>query len=171
MPVDYAEVIAELEAEEGRLKTSLAAIQAAKPALLLLWQKQNGSPDPQTPVTIMPRGRFAGMGATKAIPLLLQGQEVPMTYREIHDALKAEGWTSNSSDPAATVSATLSQLRGEVVVKIGDGWMLAAPVQLPPPPPPIYIPRPPGFNSPSDYGITDDDDDDSFESNSPENEW
>jgi hypothetical protein len=62
------------------------------------------------------------MGATKAIPILLAGKSVPMTYREIHDALKAEGWTTNATDPASTVSATLSQLRGVAVEKVGEGW-------------------------------------------------
>jgi hypothetical protein len=119
MPVDYSEVWAELGEEEARLMTQLNIVRQAKPAIQALLDRQAlqafGKPT---------AARFSGMGATKAIPLLLEDKTVPMTYREIHDALKAEGWTSNSSDSAATVSATLSQLRGSTVEKVGDGWRL-----------------------------------------------
>jgi len=121
MPVDYAEVLAELEAEEGRLMTELHIIKAAKPAIQAMLQRTA----PNAAKYMM--GRFAGMGATEAIPLLLAGLTIPMTYREIHDALKAEGWTTTSSDSAATVSATLSQLKGDYVEKVGSGWRLMQP--------------------------------------------
>ena len=120
MPVDYEEVWAELEEEEGRLTTQLNIVKSAKPAIQALRDRQAAMQTIAKRIGL----RFANMGATKAIPLLLENKAVPMTYREIHDALKAEGWTSNSSDPAATVSATLSQLRGEAVEKVGDGWRL-----------------------------------------------
>ena len=120
MPVDYVEVFAEIEAEEARLLTQLNIVQAAKPAIQALRDRQLN----YAALTKRLVGRFAGMGATKAIPMLLEGKTVPMTYREVHDALKSEGWTSASSDPAATVSATLSQLKDAGLVrKVGEGFL------------------------------------------------
>lgn len=123
MPVNYAEVLKALETEEGRLLTQLSTVRAAKPAIILLMNSQK--PEEQIPEFepgLEPVGRFAGIGATKAIPILLAEKSVPMTTREIMDALKAEGWTTNSTDPVGTVSATLSQLRDSAVTKVGDGW-------------------------------------------------
>jgi hypothetical protein len=40
MPADYAEVLKELEDQESTLESELAAIRAAKPAILLLAKKQ-----------------------------------------------------------------------------------------------------------------------------------
>lgn len=140
MPVDYAEVLADFEAEESRLEAELARIRAAKPAIKEMLQRTA----PNAAKWMM--GRFAGMGATKAIPILLAGKTVAMTYREIHDALKAEGWTTNSSDSTSIVAATLSQLKGDFVEKIGEGWRLIQPT--------VPSSSTPDFG---DTGITDDD--------------
>ncbi len=122
MPVDYAEVLKELEAEEGRLMTQLNTVRAAKPAIMLLMNNQKSEPPIVSPP--LPAGRFARFGATRAIQIYMTGNTVALTSRQIMDGLKAEGWTSESEDHLATISATLSQLRDKGVVrKSGDGWL------------------------------------------------
>jgi hypothetical protein len=124
MPVDYAEVLKEIEVEEERLLTELNTIRAAKPAIMRLLASKKSNP--VEPLKLPLRGQFVGMGATKAIPLHLKNIEFAVTSRQIMDGLKAEGWTSESKDHLATVSATLSQLKDMGIVRrLGDGWMLA----------------------------------------------
>jgi hypothetical protein len=125
MPVDYAEVLKELEAEEGRLMTELNTIRSAKPAILRLLENQKFDELRIDTTPVLPVGRFVSMGATKSIPIYLKDKTMALTSRQIMDGLKAEGWTSESGDHLATVSATLSQLRDKGILrKIGDGWMM-----------------------------------------------
>ncbi len=125
MPVDYIELCTEFEMEEARLLIELNEVRSALPAIRA--RKKRQEDEYEVDLAINERkivGRFSGMGATKAIPQLLDGKTIALTSREIMDGLKAEGWTTNATDPLATVSATLSQLRGSVVDKVGDGWKL-----------------------------------------------
>ena len=128
MSLNYDEAIAELRQEEKRLLTELEQVRAAIPGLIILRNRnQSGlAPSPDAAVakpTLPGIGRFAGMGATQAIPELLKGASVPMTTREVFDALQADGWTTESQRPQATIAATLAQLVDKgVVEKVGDGW-------------------------------------------------
>jgi len=118
MPADYAEVLKELEDQESTLESELAAIRAAKPAILLLAKKQG-----MENRKLFPTGRFVGVGASRAIPDLLKNIHVALTTSEIVDRLKAEGWTTEAQNPVATISATLSQLAEKgFVEKVGEGW-------------------------------------------------
>lgn len=142
MAINYDEAIAELRAEEKRLDDELGQVRAAIPAMIVLRNRYRASqPTPPLPKNYIqarpltevlanevagPVGRFLGMGATKAIPILLKDVDVPLTTSEIYDRLKAEGWASTAQSPIGTLSATLGQLK-DVVEKIGEGWRLIKP--------------------------------------------
>ncbi|HEY4380366.1 MAG TPA: hypothetical protein VGN01_08465 [Acidobacteriaceae bacterium] len=117
MPADYADVLKDLDRREKALTDQLAILRAARPAIFALKQQQELESAALTPST-----RFQGMGATKAIPLVLKDAAIPMTTSEVLSTLKEGGWTTNAQSPLGTVSATLGQLRD--VEKVGDRWRL-----------------------------------------------
>lgn len=118
MPVNYADVLADLEVQEAKLVTELNTVRAAKPAILAMKQRQE-----LNAALLATPGKYAGLGATAAIRRLLSSALTLMTREEIHDALKAEGWTTKSDDPLSTISATLSQMKAEVE-KVGETWRM-----------------------------------------------
>jgi len=129
MAINYDEVIAELRAMESRLAEELEQVQEAIPAMIILRNRAHAEREaakekvPQ--MNISGIGRFAGMGATKAIPLMLSSATRAHTTREIYDALRAQGWTSNAAKPLGAISATLAQLEDAgIVVRVGEGWKL-----------------------------------------------
>jgi hypothetical protein len=130
MSLNYDEAIAELRQEEKRLLTELEQVRAAIPGLIILRNRNQGgmaaSPDAAVAKPTLPGiGRFAGVGATQAIPELLKGASVAMTNREICDALQADGWTTEARRPVATIGATMAQLAEKhIVEKVGEGWRL-----------------------------------------------
>jgi len=130
MALNYDEAIAELRQEEKRLLAELEQVRAAIPGLIILRNRnpvaRAVSVDAATAKPTLPDiGRFAGMGATQAIPELLKGASVPMTTKEVFDALQADGWTTKAKRPAGAVSATLQQLsERKILDKVGEGWRL-----------------------------------------------
>jgi hypothetical protein len=71
---------------------------------------------------------FFGIGLKEACPKLLsiigdRGNKTPQSPREIWDHLKAEGWTSNHSDPVHSVNDALrrrAKTHGDVLI-VGSG--------------------------------------------------
>jgi hypothetical protein len=71
---------------------------------------------------------FYGIGLKEACPKLLsiigdRGNKAPQTPREIWEHLKAEGWTSNHSDPVHSVNDALrrrAKTHGDVLI-VGSG--------------------------------------------------
>lgn len=130
MALNYDEAITELRQEEKRLLEELEQVRAAIPGLIILRNRNQGKPA-VTADTVVAKptlpgiGRFAGKGATQAIPELLKGAFVPMTTKEVFEALQADGWTTGAKRPAGVVSATLQQLTEKnILEKVGEGWRL-----------------------------------------------
>jgi hypothetical protein len=141
MAINYDEVITELRATEARLEEELKQLREAIPAMIILRNRARmdreiaAERSPQ--MTIVGIGRFAGMGATKAIPEFLKGKTEALNSREIMDGMMAEGWTSDAQKPIGAVSATLITLeKSGVVERVGEGWRLkpspTVAVQVPP---------------------------------------
>jgi hypothetical protein len=129
MALNYDEAIAELRAEEKRLTLELEQVRAAIPGMIVL-RNRHLAEVKETAASSNGRmlpgiGRFAGMGATKAIPEFLKTAEIALTSREITDGLMAEGWVSEAQKPAGAVSATLINLEKQgVVTRVGEAWKL-----------------------------------------------
>lgn len=133
MALNYEEAIAELRAEESRLQDELKQVQAAIPAMIILRNRARMEREiakaPQ--LSIVGMGKFAGMGATKAIPEFLESAERALTSREIFDGLSAQGWTTDAQKPIGVISATLIALEDKgIVTRVGEAWKLKGP-QLP----------------------------------------
>jgi len=130
MSLDYDEAIAELRAEEKRLEEELNQVRAAIPGMIILRNRSRSkssvasAPTPNGTIQLpFVSGRFAGVGTTKAIPILLGEAHAPLVSREIFDALKAQGWTTEAERPLGVVSATLRQLEEKKIVeRVGEAW-------------------------------------------------
>jgi hypothetical protein len=121
MPVDYGEVLKDLDAQIASLEAEVATLRAARPTIVLLRNKY--SPPLAAPVS--KSGIYSTMGPTNAIPLVLKGEPFPLLTSQIADKLQAGGVKSQATDFPASVSATLGQLRDKgIVEKVGDGWKL-----------------------------------------------
>jgi hypothetical protein len=137
MPLDYDEAIAELRSEEKRLEEELNQVRAAIPGMIVLRNRSRSkSLIPAASATTnaaqlsFGAGRFAGVGTTKAIQALLKEAPAPLVSKEIHDALKAQGWTTGAVRPVGTVSATLRQLEGKhLVERVGEAWRIKTNLQ------------------------------------------
>jgi hypothetical protein len=121
MPADYDQVLKDLDEQIVKLQAEIATLQAGRPTIVVLRNKYN----PPIQQAVGPVGQFASMGPTDAIPLALKGQFIPLTTAQIADKLQAGGVNSKAKDFAASVSATLGQLRDKgVIERVGDGWRL-----------------------------------------------
>jgi hypothetical protein len=126
MPADYAEVLKDLDAQITSLEAEIATLRAGRPTIVLLRNKYN-------PVVAPSWKAYTGLGPTDAIPLLLKNEELPLTTLEIATKLHAGGVKSSAQNFAASVSATLSQLRDKKIVrKVGDSWILEGPDEAAP---------------------------------------
>jgi hypothetical protein len=126
MPADYDQFIAELNAQEAELLNELETIRAGRTAILRLKANQ----EIRAALTATPASKFAGFGPKKAVLDVLREAGRPMTTSEIHEAMVAGGWRTESDKPLANVSATLSQMRDREVVKVGEAWRLRSATDL-----------------------------------------
>jgi len=117
MPVDYAEVLQDMEREEARLATQLSVLRQARPGVMAMLRAQ------QLDAAILaPHGKYVSMGPTPAMRDVLSSGEL-LTRDELRTRLKAEGWTTKSDDELSTISAALSQSKD--FEKVGERWRLA----------------------------------------------
>lgn len=123
MPVDYAEVLRDMEREEARLATQLSTLRQAKPGIMAMFRAQQ-----LDAALLAPRGKYVSMGPTAAMRDVLGSGEV-LTRDELRTRLKAEGWTTKSEDELSTISAALSQSKD--FEKVGERWRLAFPKRGP----------------------------------------
>jgi hypothetical protein len=129
-PIEYAAIIADLEAKKNALEQTLASLRAAQ-ELGALGQPGEASVMGSTGSSIggaeVPDGAFHGKSMPAAIRLYLEIMRSKKTAREIADGLKKGGLESTSKFFDKIVYATLDRLRkaGDVV-KIGTTWGLPA---------------------------------------------
>jgi hypothetical protein len=113
MPVNYDEVLTDLDGQIAHYKKEMEELQAARPAIVALRNKFN-------PVITKP---FSGMGATAAIRELLSNSRAWHSTNEIVGLLQDKGWTTDSSEPPRIVASTLSQMKANgFVEKQNDMW-------------------------------------------------
>jgi len=133
MSIDYDEAIAELRSEEKRLEEELNQVRAAIPGMIILRNRSRAQgtiskisdQGDLRQLTLKGTGRFTGVGATKAVSILLGESTIAMTSREIFDSLKAQGWTTEADRPLGTLSATLKQMGDKgVLERVGEGWKI-----------------------------------------------
>lgn len=118
MPVDYTEVMQDLERQRQEIEVELLTIKQGIAAIQAV-QKRLG---PKVPIF---SARFSSMGQTEAIKVLLADQPLTLTTGEVAQKLQDGGLRSKAADFAGTVSAVLTTLKGAgIVEKIGDGWRL-----------------------------------------------
>lgn len=133
-PLDYAMILADLEAKRAAIEASIAAIRAAmglgavNPGDV---QTGIGSAAPQAMGAIfgndIPDGAFLGKGIPEATKLLLEILKKKQTTREIADALQRGGIESTSSNFVGIVHAVLNRARkapNSAIVKLGSHWGL-----------------------------------------------
>jgi hypothetical protein len=119
MPADYGEVLKDLDAHISALEAEIATLRAGRPTIVLLRNKYS------SPAPALKSAVYSTMGPTDAIPLLLKDEELPLTTAEVAARLISGGIKSNAQNFAASVSATLSQLKDKKIVrKVGDAWTL-----------------------------------------------
>lgn len=113
MPVDYVQVLADLDAEIALHRKEIEELEAARPAIVALRNKFISAPS-------LP---FTGMGATAAIRSLLSNSIAWYSTSEILAHMVDKGWKTDSSDPIKVVASTLSQIKaGGFVEKQHDMW-------------------------------------------------
>ena len=118
MPVNYVEVLKDLEEREAHLLAELAKVRQAKPAIQS-FAKQEESAASST----SEKPRYIGMGATAAVRDVYANTQEFMSRDEIYTRLKLGGWTTEAKDPLAALSATLSQMvSGGELEKVEDRW-------------------------------------------------
>ncbi len=124
MPVNYDDVLRDLDEQIEFHEAELKQLKEARPAIVILRNKFNISqPKP-----------YEGMGAKASIRELLNKGSAWYRVSEIEEHLVAGGWKSDASDKARTIAATLSQMKDELD-RQGDMWRAkkwAAPVDMRP---------------------------------------
>jgi hypothetical protein len=118
MPVDYGEVLKDIDERESLLTAEIAKLRAARP-LMLEFKKQQDI----AAIQFAPPKKFVGVGPTRAIPKVLEANGGLMTVAEILAELYKEGWTTGSTNPTNLVSSTCAQLK-DSVERVGDRWRL-----------------------------------------------
>lgn len=132
-PIDYAAIIADLEAKRAALDATLAAFRTAQ-ALGALGQ--SGDTSGVTASTLVPSvsggevpaGAFLGKSIPEAAKLYLAIVKRKQTSREIADALKNGGIESTAKHFYGNVHAILDRARkaGSGIIKLGRShWGLA----------------------------------------------
>lgn len=131
MALNYDEAIAELRAEEKRLEQELEQVRAAIPGMIVLRNRSRFGD--QSIVVEPPKlhrhgivlGNLTGVGPTKGIQEVLKVAETPMNTREIFEAMRAQGWTTDAQKPVGVISATLIQLeKNGIAERVGESWRL-----------------------------------------------
>jgi hypothetical protein len=113
MPVDYVQVLADLDAEVVLHRKAIEELEAARPAIVALRNKFVSAGN-------LP---FTGMGATAAIRALLSHSSAWYSTSEILGHLFDKGWKTDSSDPIKVVASTLSQIKaGGFIERQHDMW-------------------------------------------------
>lgn len=118
MPVDYVEVLRDLDAQIAFHESEAEALRVARPGIVKLRNavsaKSVFAPPAVTSV------KYAGMGNFAAIRLLMSDGQL-RTRDEIYDQLRLGGFTSDAANPVGSVGASLSQMKDELE-RVEDRW-------------------------------------------------
>lgn len=118
MPVDYAEVLREMDAQITTLENELDTLRTTRPGIVLLRNKQN--PALSSSPVFTPRGRYSGLGNQAAVRLLMADGQL-RSRDEIYEQLRDGGFTSDAANPVGSIGATLSQMKEELE-RVEDRW-------------------------------------------------
>ena len=124
MPVDYAEVLKDLDSQIATLEAEVSTLRDARPSIVILRNKY--TPIPLVAVALpSQKAPFSNLGPTAAIQQLLKDEPYPLSVSQITDKLRAGGLQTKGNDLNSNVASTISRMRDSgFVEKSGDGWRL-----------------------------------------------
>jgi hypothetical protein len=130
MGLDYAAMIADLEAKKAAIENSIASLRLAAGSPI-----GSSASDASSQATIqndrpmeLPVGAFLNMSFPAAIKLFLSATKRKQTIREIATALKNGGMESLSDNFESVVTGALNRMKTNdppEVLRFSDGWALA----------------------------------------------
>lgn len=136
-PVDYAAIIADLEAKKAAIEATIASLRSAMALGIGAAAGGDGSGGGAVPTFAnpysfsggeVPAGAFLGKSIPEAARVYLEIVKKKQTSREIAEALQKGGMESTSGNFVGIVHAVLDRARkspNAAIVKLGTQWGLA----------------------------------------------
>ena len=148
MPVDYSEVLREMDAQIAFHEGEVETLRLARPAIVKM---RNASAIGGYRISVPAGtviGKFASMGNQAAVRLLMADGQL-RSRDEIYEELRNGGFTSDAGNPVGSIGATLSQMKDELE-RVEDRWRkktltervqaVSSPEAIPPAPPQFAAP-------------------------------